>query len=185
MKEVLIGAFSTHEDADNAIDELGDKGYEAKDISVIMQQSREEIERMEKEAESDTPGKRFTRGLGRGTVEGGVIGGLAGILVGALGIVVVGPIAVLMGLTGIIGTIVTGVIVGAAAGGIVASLVNLGVPRETAVSYEACVKAGGVILAVPTDHNKEEIAREIFESNGVQDLVKIEVEEKEAMNVRM
>ena len=41
MAETMIGVFSTRELAENAISELEDKGYNVKDISIIMKEGEE------------------------------------------------------------------------------------------------------------------------------------------------
>lgn len=166
MREVLIGAFPDSARADEAVDSLQDAGFRPEDISVIMQ--RKEVARKREMREGRTS-------VGTGIVEGAAIGGVAGLVLSALGIVVVGPIAGLLGLVGIVGTTVTGAIIGAITGGIATALMNAGVPEREARAYEECIQSGGVVLAVPLESRNEDEVREIFEEFGAENVVVVDM----------
>lgn len=169
MEEILIAAFPERERADTVIDQLKEAGYRAEDVSIITRADHGIMRTSEK-----TGG-----GVGAGAVAGGTIGGVAGLLLAAMGIVIVGPISALLGLGGLIGTTLTGAVIGAATGGLVAALTQLGVPEDRAREYEDTVRSGGVILAVPIHDLTKENIRRILEDNGAEGTSEVDVREKE------
>lgn len=165
MQEMIVAAFPDRSKADKAIDHLENKGYTEKDISIITRQS--DVKKVDSATERAD--------VGTSAVTGGTLGGVAGLLLGAAGIVIVGPIAAALGLAGVAGTVVSGAVIGAVAGGLVAALTNLGVPAEQAKEYDRMVQEGGVILAVPVkDLDKDEIRR-ILEGNGAEGTSEVEM----------
>lgn len=151
MSQVVIGVFKYQDDAESALSDLKDLGYDANEISVVMKDIREAKHMQEK------TGVHVAEGAGSGAVTGGAIGGLVGLLVGigaitipGIGAILIGgPIAAALGLTGAAATATSGAVTGALAGGLVGGLVGLGVPEEEAKEYEEDIKGGGVLLAVP------------------------------------
>jgi hypothetical protein len=172
MAETIIGVFSKRELAENAISELEDKGYNVKDMSIIMKEG-EERDRLARNTGANVGGK-----VAAGAATGAVLGGIAGILIGigAIavpgigGLLVAGPLASALGLTGVAATIAGGVVAGAFTGGIVGGLVSIGVPEERAKAYEEQVKHGGILLAVPTIEGHIDEVQSILEKNGASDM---------------
>lgn len=165
----VLGIFSDRDSAEDAIDELQESGYTAKDISVIMKEGSEPITR-----DGNTVGSNVAQGAVTGMTTGAAIGGLAGLLVGIGAIAVPGvgafliggPIAAALGLTGAAATTVTGAATGGLAGGLLGALTSLGLPEESARVYERRVQEGAIILAVPVDKRLElREVQEIFEDN--------------------
>lgn len=170
-QDTVLGVFAERESANSAIDDLKAKGYEPKDMSVVM---REE-DKVNDEA-NDT-GDNVAEGAASGAMTGGALGALAGLLigVGALaipgigGLLIGGPLAAALGLTGAAATTATGALTGALAGGLIGGLVGLGVPEDEAKVYEDRVKEGAILLAVPTHVNGEEGgAQEILVRHGAE-----------------
>jgi len=174
MKELLFASFNDREDADNAIDELKDFGYKTEDISIITSRENRLVEGRT-EIEEKTTSEKVASGAGSGIVTGGIIGGLAGLLAGAAGLIIVGPIAALFGLAGVLGTAITGLVMGVAIGGLAGALINLGLPKETAESYEKTVMAGGVVLSVPLDGYDRNEVRQILDDNNAEDVTELTV----------
>lgn len=172
MAEVMLSAFKSGEDANKAVGELEDAGFKTKDISVILQHNL-----AARAINPETQGERFAARLGRGVVEGGAVGGLIGLLAGALGLVVLGPIAALFGIAGVAGMVASGAVIGASAGGLIEVLVSWGISRQTAETYEQTVHGGGILVAVPLGENNESDVRKILEENNGQDLTTIQVDE--------
>ena len=168
MAQVHLGLFSDRYHADQAVDDLTRAGYDPAEMSIIAGDTVVNEQAVE---QTSAP---VVEGTASGATTGGVIGGIAGLLVGlgaislpGIGALFVGgPIAAVLGLTGAAATTVSGVVTGALAGGLVGALVSLGVPRETAEIYESGIKAGGVLLAVPTRDDREQESRDILESHG-------------------
>lgn len=165
----VLGIFSDRENAEDAIDDLEESGYTAKDISVIMKEGSEPITR-----EGETVGSNVAEGTVTGITTGAAIGGLAGLLVGIGAIAIPGigafliggPIAAALGLTGAAATTVTSAATGGLAGGLLGALTGLGLPEESARVYEKRVSEGAIILAVPVDQRLElREVKEIFDDN--------------------
>jgi uncharacterized membrane protein len=166
--DMIIGVFSSKEEAGAAIDELNDAQYQAKDISVVTQ-SKEDAEVL-----VDQGGSSVTEGAVSGATTGGVIGGIAGLLIGigaiavpGIGALLIGgPLAAALGLTGAAATTISGAATGALAGGLLGALVGLGVPEEDARIYEDRIKEGGILIAVPVRSGNASEVRTILEDNG-------------------
>jgi hypothetical protein len=167
MPKINLAAFADEAQADAAIGELVRAGYDPKEISIMM-----------KDSGYVRKGGIASRAIGEGAVSGvatgGVLGGIAGLLigVGAIaipgigGLLVAGPLAAALGLTGAVATTVSGAVTGALAGGVVGGLVGLGVPKETALAYEERLREGGVLLAVPSRDVDADHAVEILRAHG-------------------
>lgn len=171
-KNLVLGVFTNHTEAGNAVSELEANGYDAKEISLIVK------DQVVTDQTVTTTAENVAAGAAQGVTSGGVVGGLVGLLVGigaiAIpgigGILIGGPLAAALGLTGAAATAVSGAATGALAGGIVGSLVGLGLPEETARFYEDRLREGGVLLAVsPKGKVSDQRIQEIFvEANAQQ-----------------
>jgi hypothetical protein len=143
----LIGIFNDRPQANAAVLELENIGYNPKDISVVV---KEEIKN------HGTKGGSAVSGAVSGATAGTVIGGLTGLLIGigaiaipGIGAILVGgPIAIALGLTGAAAATISGAATGLLAGGLVGGLVGLGLPEDVAREYEQKVREGAVLLAV-------------------------------------
>lgn len=166
MSKLVLGIFQNREEAEDAVDELEDKGFAPKDISIVMRDERGEVQ--------ETPGSTVAEGTAAGVATGGALGALAGLLigVGALavpgigGLLVGGPLAAALGLTGAAATTVSGAVTGALAGGLLGALTGLGVPEEEARVYEEEIREGGVLLAIPVREENDDTARKILSDVG-------------------
>lgn len=169
MANMVMGVFSTRDSVDEALYELEQKGYNPKDISVVTKE-------VVSHADGVDTGLNVAGGAVSGATTGAVIGGLAGLLIGigaiAIpgigGILVGGPLAAAMGLTGAAATTVSGATTGALAGGIVGALTGLGVPEDVAHEYEEEIKRGGTLIAVPAREGTEDEASDILTTQGAQ-----------------
>lgn len=146
--KTIIGIFADRTDVQDAIEELRDTGFEAKDISIVMRDAGEGKDI------ADNTGANVTGGAVSGATTGAVLGGLAG-LVSAIAIpglgafFIGGPIAAALGLTGATAATVSGATTGALAGGLIGGLMGLGLPKEDAEYYEGRVNEGAILVAVP------------------------------------
>lgn len=172
MAVTMLGIFSTRNQAEDAITELRDKGYDVKNMSIIMK------DRQEKERLASDTGITVGEGLATGAATGAIMGGIAGLLVGigaitipGIGALLIGgPLAAALGLTGAAATTAEGAVAGALAGSIVGGLVDLGMPEESARRYEERVKHGGILLAVPTLNGDRATVEEILVEHGATDI---------------
>ncbi len=168
MANMVLGVFDVRNNAEDAILKLEDLGHNPKDISIIMKDKGQASE-----IESKT-GARVAGGAVSGAATGGIIGGLAGLLIGigaitipGLGAILIGgPLAGALGLGGAAATTVSGAVTGALAGGLVGALVGLGIPEDEAKIYEDRIKAGAILIAVPTTLGRQDEVRSILEDYG-------------------
>ncbi len=170
--KVVLGMFSSQEDAERVIHDLERNGYNPKDVSIVMRDTRASHDVAKR------TGASTTDAVTSGAVTGGLIGGLAGLLIGvgaiALpgigGILIAGPIAAALGLTGAAATTISGTVTGALAGGIIGALVSLGVPEQQARVYEQRIREGAILLLVPVGNRVETFVSDVMEKYGVQDM---------------
>lgn len=152
----VIGIFSDKMQAEAAINSLELKGYDPKDLSVIVKDQAPL-------SETGSKGGSIAQGAVSGATAGGVLGGLAGLLIGlgAISIpgvgalLIAGPIAGALGLTGAAAALVSGATTGTLVGGLLGGLVSLGIPDEEARVYEQRIREGAVLLAVPASGSAE------------------------------
>lgn len=168
MTKTILGVFSERDHAEDAIAELEEFGLNPKDISIIMKDHKE-AERLGGDTGASVAGSAAS-----GATAGGVLGGLAGLLIG-IGVITIpgigailigGPLATALGLSGAAATTVSGAVTGALAGGLVGALVGLGVPEDEAKVYEERIREGAILIAVSALEGKEVEAKEIMESHG-------------------
>lgn len=166
--KTVFATFSDQMDAENTITQLKGNGYNAKDISVLMQDKQ-----VAKQVAEDT-GADVAGGAVSGATTGGLIGAMAGLLtgIGAITIpgigpfIAAGPIATALGLTGTAAATVGGATTGAVAGGLIGALMGLGLSDEDAHTYETSVRDGALLVAVPVRDGDASDVKAIMEDNG-------------------
>ena len=153
MKEVktVIALFTDQSEATNALHQLDSIGYSPNTISLLMKDSKtaEQI--------SHETGVATGRGAATGAATGAALGGLAGLLIGigaitlpGIGAILVGgPLATALGLSGAAASTATGALTGAVAGGLIGALMNLGMSQKDAEHYERRLQEGAILLAIP------------------------------------
>lgn len=152
MKKVIFAVFTDVEVADKAINHLHNELHISnEEISYVYKNKAGE----EVSGEGDDVTEKTTvEGAVSGATTGGLIGaavGLVGVagLLGPLGpIVVAGPLATFLGITGGAGAVVGTGVAGAAIGGLVGALTSMGVSEPQARNYEERVDAGDVLISV-------------------------------------
>lgn len=172
MNNLVMGIFTNRPNAEDAISKLIDNGYKPENISIITKDGDQTTTTVESKSD------QVAEGTVSGATTGGVVGGLAGLLVGiglftipGLGAVLIGgPIAAALGITGGAAVAVQGALTGALAGGLVGGLVSLGAPQEVAEVYERRVKEGAVLLAVPGEVGENTEIRAILNKYGAEEV---------------
>lgn len=172
MKTFTIGAFANREDAEKVINRLhNDLGIPSDDISYVYRNTDGEIK--EKDAD-DIARSTMAESAGKGAAVGGTIGAIAGLaaFAGVIPVIgplfVAGPLAAALGFTGAVGAAAAGGVTGAAAGGIIAGLVRLGVSEEHAQRYADHVEAGDILVAAYAE--KPDEAAAIFNEESAMDV---------------
>jgi hypothetical protein len=160
--KTVAAAFSSVREAELAAMDLERIGVPRESISVIAgndaQRHDEYIAKAKESSVSTEAAAASSASFGGGM---GIVATLA-----ALAIPGVGPILAL----GPLMTIVAGLGVGAAAGGLIGALKHMGVSHEDAPFYEEAVRRGAVMVTADVSEPLEEQASGIMRSHGARDL---------------
>jgi hypothetical protein len=159
----VFGIFRDTVSVGGALHALRAAGFRNTDVSILMPENsgtKDFIHHRDSKAPEGA-----TTGAASGAVIGGLLGWLAGI--GALAIPGLGPFIAAGPIMGMLaGAGAVGV-----AGGIVGSLVGLGIPEYEAKRYEGRVKSGGILLSVHCDRSEwVSRARNILVETGAEDI---------------
>lgn len=142
--ETVVALYDRLDNAHEAILELVAAGFSRDDISLVAHDTKGEYRRTD--GDEDVSG-------GEGASFGAVVGGLTGVVAGLSTIIIpgIGPIIAAGPLVAMIGgaaSAAVGAAVGAVTGGLTASLMNLGIPAETAEYYAESVRRGNAVVTV-------------------------------------
>lgn len=163
---MMTAIFRNRDDAENAYQELLNRGYERDDISILM--SEETRKTYETTRGESTMGSKAAEGTGVGAAVGGTLGAIIGaiaaigtsVVIPGLGLIIAGPLAAAL----------VGAGAGGATGGLIGALVGSGIPEETARGYESGLREGGVVLGFRprTEAEANEVASVWERYNGEQ-----------------
>ncbi len=150
--KLVTGVFRDRTSAERAYNAVTGRGYDTKDVNVVMSDATRKLHFAATGAETEL-GNRATEGAGVGGIIGAGIGAVAAafaaigtsLIVPGLGLVIAGPIAATL----------AGVGAGGLAGGLVGALVGWGMPEERLKYYQDAVEGGGILLGV-TPRNEED-----------------------------
>jgi hypothetical protein len=177
-----VGVFSSHQEVEDALNELRDNGFDMNQVSVIAKHDEDLNQRYQigetqvqpqivQEPTETHATTRVEEGAKTGVEAGGAVGGLTGLLIGlgTLAIPGIGPIMLAGAAATAIATTLAGGAIGAAVGGLIGSLVGLGIPEHRAQVYHDYVVDGDYLVIV--DGTEAEILRAetIFKHRGVRE----------------
>jgi len=157
----VTGIFTDPRAAEAAVRELVDEHFEPDEISVVVT-DREGTH--EEEVEHDT-------GVAEGAVGGAALGGLLG-AIGAtlvatgivaapgLGVFAAGPLLLAL----------RGAVAGAAVGLDVGALAGLSFWKDEAHVHADALKKGGIVVALPAEHEHADHARGVLSAAGAQEV---------------
>ncbi|HEY9608584.1 general stress protein [Allocoleopsis sp.] len=162
-----VGIFSNRRDAEDALTELRDAGFDMNKFSVIVKNA-DANDRIGGAEVSDRKEEQMEGATKTGATTGAVTGGLIGLIGGLslLAIPGVGPVAE----AGVVlANTILGSAIGAAGGAIVGALIGWGVPEERAKYYDDRVSQGDYLIVL--EGTAEEILRAeaILDNRGVLD----------------
>lgn len=149
----ILATFKNASGANLAIEALHQIGVTKEDISILTLdgETKGELPGSQVGKASDDAATGAWQGAKLGLV-GGLLVGVAALAIPGLGpLLVVGPLASSLGLTGVAGAAVTGAGIGTAVGGIgalVGSMLKMGIPKESAEALGSDIKSGAVLLSV-------------------------------------
>lgn len=136
---IVVGTFADRGEAERAIEQLRDAGFERDQIGFAGQDASGETVLVEEHGNS--AGSGAAGGLLTGAVAGGALAWL-----GLAAIPAIGPF--LAG--GAIGSALLGAAAGGVTGGLLGGLLGLGIPRHKAEYHEQQVRAGRTLVTVQT-----------------------------------
>jgi hypothetical protein len=170
----IVGVFDDRATAEAVIKDLKKVGVSDEHISYVAT-SHEQQTTVTNEGARSSKAESAGRGAGAGAATGAVIGTVAGLAVaagvlpGVGALLVAGPLAAALGLTGAAATATAGALTGAAAGGLIGGLAQLGIEdEETAKLYERRVREGGFLVAATATVDAG--LRQIYEQHGAEEI---------------
>jgi uncharacterized membrane protein len=158
-RSTVVGVFDTRAKAEQAIDELRNAGISDNQIGYIVRDNRDTTDTVANQAGTTAAGNVANTALSGGVV-GGVLGAAAALLIPGFGPAIAG---------GILAATLGGAAIGAAAGGLIGALTNMGVPEEEARYYQSEFEAGRTIVTVQAPGRQREVWL-ILQSNGAYDM---------------
>lgn len=159
-QKAVIGVFDSRNDAETAVSQLRNKGFNTEEINIIAKDDNKQRN------QSQT----YDDDITDGALTGGTIGGIGGLLLGAGVVASVGAMAI-PGIGPIIASgPIAAAIGGAVAGGVAGGLIDWGIPAEASHRYEQSVAKGGILAVIRTNSNKVEAAAQVLRQNGATDV---------------
>ncbi|HEX4134341.1 MAG TPA: hypothetical protein VHY84_06950 [Bryobacteraceae bacterium] len=160
--KTVAALFPSLNEAGRAYEKLQHMGIPRESISLIAGNDDKRHDEYLKAA------RKAITSTGEAAASGASLGGGVGIvaMLIALSIPGVGPIVAL----GPLLTVLAGLGIGAAAGGMIGALHNMGISREEAPLYEEAVRRGAVIVAAVVDEQFEEEAVAALKELGSRDV---------------
>ena len=139
-----VGTFPTRQDAEVALTQLRDAGFNMDKISAIAKNPQGgDIADVEVKSSAD----RAQDGAETGAVMGATTGGMLGII-GSLSVLAIPGVGVATEVAVLLGNALLGSGVGAAGGSLVGALVGWGIPEEQATYYNELLSQGSYIVLV-------------------------------------
>jgi hypothetical protein len=152
----VVAVYNSHTEAEQALQKLSSASFDIKKVSILGKDYRSE----EKIVGYYTTGDRMkywgTLGAFWGAIWGLLLGAGFFLVPGVGPVLVAGPF-----LTALLGALESAVVVGGVSA-LVAGLVSLGIPKDSAVKYEAAIKADQYLLVVHGKVGDVERARAIL-----------------------
>lgn len=160
--KTVAGVFSSLAQAERAARSLEELGVPSDNIRVIAGNQANRHKQYLARA------RRASRTTRDAAAFGASMGGAAGIAATLVALTIpgVGPMVASEALA----TVLAGLAVGAAGGGVIAALINMGIPHEEAPLYEEAVRRGAVILAAEVNTTSENEAIGIMTEHGSRDV---------------
>ena len=173
MSDPVVAVYDSHEAAEQAVAKLSAASFDIKQISIIGK----DYHTQENVVGYYTTGDRMKSWGGLGAFWGGIWGLLFG--AGVFLIPGIGP--VLVGgpfLAALVGALESALVVGGVSA-LAAGLVSQGIPKESAIKYEAEIKADNFVLVVHGTAEEVERAQGILSSTNPVSMEKHEAAESQ------
>lgn len=152
MAKGVVALYDNWTDAEAAVQDLLDNGFDRNQINIVTRHNVEEVAQRGKTRESALLSPAVG-GMVAGGVAGGILAGLAGIALPGIGTVLVG---------GPLFAAFFGANAGAVIGGLVAPFADWGLRDNDVTFYEEGIKRGGTLIAVKTEGGASDLATSII-----------------------
>ena len=140
-----VGTFPTHQDAETALIQLRDAGFNMDRISAIARNSENQEKIADVTVKSST--QRAKEGAEAGALIGGTTGGIIG-LIGSLSILAIPGVGIATEVAVLLGNALLGSGIGATGGSVVGALIGWGIPEEQAIYYDELLSQGYYVVLV-------------------------------------
>ena len=161
-----VGTFATRGDAEYALRELRDAGFNMDKVSVIAKSPEQqgniggaEVKPASEQAEG---------GAAAGATAGAATGGLMG-LIGGLGVIALPGVGAVAELGIVLANTLLGSGIGAAGGGLVGALIGWGIPEDRARYYDEMLSQGKYIVLMEGTQAELSGAEAILKNRRIQD----------------
>lgn len=139
-----VGTFPTRKDAEVALIDLRDAGFDMDRISAIAENPPDGDLA---DAEVKSSAERAKEGAETGAVMGAATGGMLG-LIGSLSVLAIPGVGIATEAAVLLGNAFLGSGIGAAGGSVAGALIGWGIPEEQAEYYEDLLSQGSYIVLV-------------------------------------
>ena len=163
MARTIVALYDDFDAAQRAVQDLVDAGFARTDISLVANDASGEYRRYTDEGMADDDDVSAGEGAGFGAVVGTLVGLGVALIPGIGPVIAAGPLAAAV-LAGI------GAAAGAATGGIVASLVDFGVPEEEAHVYAEGLRRGSTLVSIVTEETHTARVEDILNRHNPTDV---------------
>lgn len=169
--KTIAGLFPRMKDADKAVKELQENGFEKENLGVLAPEIA-----VEPESLKGVSAEEAAASTAKGAAAGGVTGGVIGLLIGTGTIMIpgVGPAFAVGTFSAIAGMTAGSGAVGSAIGGILGAAAKIQVPQESAEIIEDGIRRGGVLVTVQVDDDRADEVRNTLTEAGAVDLENID-----------
>ena len=137
LSNLMTAIYDSRDKAETAHNALLSHGFPKDDVNSVMTDETRKQNFDHNDADDSALTDKAMEGAGKGSAIGGTLGAVAVALAGAG--------------------------VGGLAGGLIGALVGLGIPEETAKSYESGLKSGGIVIGV---HPRNEADKNYLTQQG-------------------
>ena len=161
-----VGTFATREDAEFALQELQNAGFNMDRVSVIAKNPESNANMSGAEVKS--PEEQAKGGAGAGATAGAATGGLMG-LIGGLGVIALPGVGAVAELGIVLANTLLGSGIGAAGGGLVGALIGWGIPEDRARYYNDMLSEGKYIVLMEGTQAEISGAEAILKNRRIQD----------------
>lgn len=156
MADPVVAVYNSHTDAEQAVAKLSAASFDIKQVSIIGK----DYHTQENVVGYYTTGDRMKSWGGLGAFWGGIWGLLVGagffLIPGVGPVLVAGPF-----LAALVGALESAVVVGGLSA-LTAGMVSLGIPKQSAIKYEADIQADKFVLVVHGTGEQVERARALL-----------------------